>query len=251
MNFKLWESQQEIKVLDTANLTDEDQSRLGNAAIAGNGVVIGYHVTDNPEQVFQTIKSSKKLTATYGKKSKYAELGPGLYLSAIPNYWMSRSVGKWDFLSKLTPQQRKLLADKIKNDSNIVGQKYKDNDGQEKIYQYISKNEKESAYRDIDLWLKTGHDPVIVGLAGQPYNIKFWQPEYLKELGIEASKPPFVVKVTCSGKFVNMDNHVGDWPFIANMIRAGYDGAFVKGGFSGNPEMVVWKKECIRNIEND
>jgi hypothetical protein len=253
MKFSLWieTEEQPLKVIDTQNITSDDQSRLGNAAIADNQALIGYHVTDNPQGVFDTIKSSKKLTATYGKSSRYAELGPGLYVSAVPHFWTNRSRGKWDFLDKLTPEQRAVLANKLKNDQSLVGQKYKDNNGADKVFKYVTDNEKEIAYRDIDHWLQSGHNPIIVMLADQPYNIKFWEPQYLKPLGINPSPSPQVLKITMHGKFVNMNGRIGNFTEIAKMIRAGYDGGFSPSGFTSNPELCIWRKECIKNIEHD
>lgn len=250
MKFKLWvEATEEPEVVDTTHLTDEDQNKIGNAGEVGNGVITGYHVSDNPENLMKTFNGPKKLTATYGKKSRYAEMGPGLYLSGVPNMWMNRSNGKWDFLKTLTPDQKQALANKLMHDQVFVGKKYKDNDGSEKIYNYISQHEKEMGFRDIKNWLDSGFDGMLVGLAGQPFNIRFWEPEYLRDLGIKPGQPPKIVKVTVSGKFVNMKSHIFDWPYISKMIRAGYDGGFNPGGYTGNPEMCVWRKEAIKNIE--
>lgn len=244
MQFKLWESDGP-KIIDSTKLTQDDQRVFGNAAVVEDGFLIGYHLTDSPAKVFETMRSPKKLTATYRKgMGKYAELGPGLYVSAVPHLWANRSTGKWDFLKTLTQGQRQKLADAI-----LDSLKPKMIDGRE--WRYVSRSEEKIAKRDVNNWLSTGFDPVVTSLAGQPYNVPFWKPEFLKPLGIEPSPPPKILKVTFTGKFVNLSNHVGDWPVIAQQIRDGHDGGFNPGGIIGYPELVIWRKECIKNIEED
>lgn len=242
MGFELWLEEEEAEeTIDSRKLKPEDQYKLGNAAIVENGFLVGYHVTDNAEKPINTIKSNKKLTATYGKgRSKYAELGPGLYVSGIPNFWKNRSVAKWNFLNFISDQQRKKLAQRLRNDPALVGQKYGD-----EIFKYVSDHERDSAERSIDLWLLSGNNEVIVQLAGQPYNIPFWKSEYLEPLGIEPAPSNPVMKVEFTGKFINLKNHVFDFAYIARCIRKGLDGGFNPGGISSNAELCIWRKECI------
>jgi len=248
MKFSTWlENQETPEIIDSSTLTENDQRIFGNSAIVGDGVLVGYHVGDDLNKVYNVIKSNKKLTATYGKgRSRSAELGPGLYVSALPSHWMNRSTDKWSFLERLTPEQRIKLADKIKNDPVLVGKQYKDY-----LYKHVSDYEKERAYRDIDNWLKHGFQGMIVGLAGQPYNIKFWDKSYLAPLGIDATPKKPLLKVTFTGKFVNLAKHIGDFSYIAKMIRFGLDGGFVSGGIVSNPELCIWRKECIINYEEE
>ena len=68
MKFKLWlEGNEDLKIIDSSKLTSEDQYLLGHAAVVENGFLVGYHVTDNPEEMVKIIKNAKKLTATYKK----------------------------------------------------------------------------------------------------------------------------------------------------------------------------------------
>ena len=154
--------------------------------------------------------------------------------------------GKWDFLKILDANQKLKLANALRNHPNITGQKHGD-----KIYRYVTKSEEENANRWISEWLSHGNDGTLLLLAGQPYNIAFWQPEFLKPLGIEPSPRPKVIKITFSGRFVDLKNHVGDWPVIADNIRRKLDGGFVGGGIVSNPELVIWRKECIKNVEEE
>jgi hypothetical protein len=245
INFKLWiETKSQPRVVDFTQITEDDQNVLGNSSIAGNGFAYGFHVSDDPEKMLSIKQSKVQLTGSY-KPGIHAELGPGLYVSAAPQLWMNRSRSKWDFLSTLTNQQKLALANKLRNDRVLTGTKLADG----KVYQHVATFEKEYALRDIDTWLKTGHDPILLHLAGQPYNIKFYEPEYLSPLGIDPSPKKKLVKISFTGKFVNLQNHVGDWPTIKEFIRQKLDGGFNPGGFVGYPELCIWRREAITNLE--
>lgn len=248
MRFKLWlesEDKKRLKIYDTSKLTSDDQWRFGNAAVVEDGYLVGYHVTDNTDKAMEILRSSKQVTATYRKGvGKYAELGPGFYVSASPQVWMGRSRGKWDFLETLSDEQMHRLADAIRQDQVLTGTKLPDG----RVFQHVSANERENGLRYIDEWLKSKHHPILVFLAGQPYNIKFWEPQFLRKLGIEPSPTPKMLKVKFSGKFVDLETSY-DWHNVSNSIRAGLDGGFTKGGFSTNPELCIWRKQCIQSIE--
>lgn len=246
MQFRTWlESADDLEVVRSSDAT---QKKFGNAAAVSGGSLVGYHVTDNPQRILDIWESGKKFTATYRKGvGKTNELGPGLYVSAAPQMWVGRSVGKWDFLKTLTPDQKQRLAAALRQDRALTGMPLDDG----RVFKYVSDREAESAHRYIDEWLASGHDPILVFLAGQPYNIRFWTPEYLRPLGIEASGQPKMLKVTFNGAFVNLSRHIGDWPVIADCIRKGYDGGFNPGGMVSNPEMCIWRRECVRDIELD
>jgi hypothetical protein len=132
----------------------------------------------------------------------------------------------------------------LRRDQALTGTKLPDG----RIFQHVSPNERENAFRYIDEWLASKHHPILVFLAGQPYNIKFWRPEYLKPLGIDPAPEPKVLKVKFSGKFVDLERS-HDWENVSSSIRAGLDGGFTKGGFSTNPELCIWRKQCIQDVE--
>ena len=246
MLFKMWlEAEQHVAVVDSKTA---DQRTFGNSVSVEDGFLVGWHVTDNPQKVFDALKSGKQLTASYRKGvGKYAELGPGLYVSGVPHFWMNRSTGKWNFLKGLAPDQKQKLADAIRNSRTLKGIPM----GDGTTFMNVSKYEVETANRYIDQWLATDNEGIIVMLAGQPYNIPFWQPDFLKPLGIEPSPAPKKVKITFSGKFADLSNNVANWPVIADCIRKGYDGGFNPGGMVSNPELCIWRHECIRNAELD
>ena len=236
--FRLWfESQTQAapKIIDTATVTPDDQWRLGNAAIAGEGELYGYHVTSNPDKIMDAFKGPKKLTATYGF-ARHNELGPGLYISAVPHFWMGRAPNKFDFLKDLEPTQKQILANAILK-SPAMTQK-----------SYLSDGEKAGLQRDVQEFLN-GNWQSIISLSGQPYNIRFWEPQFLEPLGIEQTKQPTQILIHLKGKFVNLESHTGHVARWGQFIRAGYDGGFTKSGFSSNPELVVWRKEAITRFE--
>lgn len=247
MRFKSWEADDKPSVVDAATAKEGDRTFGNAAAVIGNGLLMGYHLTDNPEQTIATIYGKKKLTATYRKgMGKYSELGPGLYVSAAPQLWIGRSTGKYDFLKNLTDPQRIQLAKAILKHPNLVGQKFPD--GQ--VYRYVSRSEEQNARRWVSEWLRFRHNPTLTLVADQPYNIKFWSPEFLKPLGIQPAAPPKLLRVEFTGKFINLGNHVGNWPIIADAIRQGLDGGFNPGGM-GYPELCIWRKEVIRDIQEE
>lgn len=229
----LKEERQPPRVLDTDGMTDDDQYKLGNAAIAEPGYLWGIHVTDDPEGLAAVIKSGKKLTATYGGgRGRTAELGPGLYISAVPETWAVRSTGKFDFLKTLTSEQKQKLADAILSSRAMTGD-------------YLASFEKEYVRRDVKNWLKFDEPDMLIGVSGQPYNIAFWKPEFLKSLGIEPAKQPQQVKVKARGKFVDLsdwNSNMSDW---RPWLMQGMAGAFIKGGFSGMPQLVIWDAKAI------
>lgn len=250
MQFRCWltENERPIKVIDTATLTPDDQWKLGYAAIAGNGEIKGYHVSDDPEALSQVIQGPKKITATYKGGGRTAELGPGLYISAVPEYWGGRATKKWDFLSRLTPDERQRLASALMNDRRLAGEEYVDSHtGQKKMFKYVSDHERDYAIRDIRNWLAHPDNPgLIVGISGQPFNIKFWEPEFLEKIGIKPGEPIRHMEIKARGKFVDLsDTPQPGLNAIAKLIKAGYDGAFTKSGFSTNPELVIWNKKAI------
>lgn len=223
----------DVREVDTRTVTPNDQHKLGSAAYAENHKLVAYHVTDDPSRVAAALKAGKKLTATYGPgRGRYNELGPGLYVSAAPNLWVARSVGKWDFLKRITPQEKKKLAAAILNDRNMKGN-------------YLTVREKETVARDVRNFLDSSSPNAgsfIVGLAGQPYNIAFWRPEFLRPLGIEPAPQPEEVEVHIKGRFVDLSRGYGGLQSWRPYLMAGYDGAFVKGFDS---QLVVWRNKAV------
>lgn len=237
--FKLWleEDQKQFPIVDTNNPTNLDQYRLGNAGVIENGEILGWHITDNPNKILEVINGNKKLTATYGaSRGRYSELGPGLYISAVPHMWEVRSSNKWDFIKDLTDKQRSILANYVRNHKNMTEKGY------------LSTNEKERMLKDIDNFEKDPrHDYALQFAQGQPYNIQISKPEVLQSLGINPGTQPTTLEFKLKGRFVDLsDDH--RFPVIVKFIKDGFDGAFIKGGFSGDPQICIWKKESIIDV---
>jgi hypothetical protein len=232
------ESTESPAVIDTAKVSPDDQWKLGSAATAEDGYLVGYHVTDDPNEPINVLQQPKKLTATYKHpgRGRYAELGPGLYISAAPELWACRSQNKFEFLRTLSPDDKEKLYQAMM--TNLF----------EKIQPpaYLTQGEFEAAQRDLRAWIADPKNPnafhFIIHLAGQPYNIPFWKPEFLRRVGIEGARPPQMLKVRLQGKFVDLSNNYGHISRWRPYLMQGYDGAFIKN----DPQMVIWRKEAIK-----
>jgi hypothetical protein len=209
---------------------------LGNAAEIDEDTIVAYHLTDDPEWIMKYLESGKSLLQ--GRESDWGDLGPGLYASAVPDMWIGRSRGKWEFLKELSDEERSILADAIRRHSHL-----------QEDSRFLTDREKELAFRDLKQW-EEGliSDGAIVSLAGQPYNIQFWKKEFLEPLGINHSPEPSVVKLELKGKFAELSRGLHNISELQELLRAGFDGAYVKGGLSHAPQIVIWNKNAIQNV---
>jgi hypothetical protein len=93
-----------LRVRDTARCDDDN---LGGAALMTSECDLrGWHVTDDPAKLIEAIESGNIVK----EEKAFQELGPGLYISAVPHVWTGRSTKKWAFLSKLDKSERRTLA---------------------------------------------------------------------------------------------------------------------------------------------
>ena len=235
MKFRKWfeaDEERPLKIVDTSDDPNDNQYKLGNAAGAREGHIIGWHVTDHPQKVAEVLLSGKKLTASYGPgRGRGNELGPGLYISGVPRMWMNRSIDKWEFMDRLTPDEKQRLAAAIVKEAENRS---------------LTNREKETLERDIKNFLNAPGSEgkqFIMGLAGLPYAIHFWEPDFLEPLGIQASnKPPEQVEVIAKGRFVDLsDQRIGGLQSWRPYLMQGFDGAFLKSSF----EVVIWRNEAI------
>lgn len=227
------------RVVDTATASG---SEFGHAATKDGGKIVAWHVTDRPDAVVRAIKKRQDFVQSYGPKGANAELGPGLYVSAVPHIWIGRSSNKWAFLKTLEDaDEHKLLmhlAAEVESDA-ARGR--------------LTASEKKRAFDAIALVEegKVGVSYLVSTLASQPYVIEFWKPGWLTEAGLEAyvQKPPQAVKVEVMGEFAELPGAYPSAPVLRALRKSGLAGAFVRGGAVGNAEMVVWSGASMRVLD--
>ena len=225
------------RVLDTRSLREgDDVPGVGYAD--GTGAMVTYHVTDDPDAVRALVSRRGRLMAAYGEKGRSSELGPGLYVSGAPDYWVGRARGKWDFLGRMSPTQLAALLIKLRSDVE-----------QMRAQKWLSSSEYSHAVRDLDYVAQGHYEPTILPMmAGQPYNIKFWQPSYLKEIGIEPGRKPRVLEVRVLGKFGEVARSHPDPALLRMLRRGGVAGVYTRASMASNPEMVVWDPKAIESV---
>jgi len=223
-------------VIDTAAVADESYADyfLKNAGWFAGGAIHAIHVTDSPDDLIAGISSGTDVMTVRGGFD-VGDFGGGLYGSNAPQLWEGRATGKYDFLGKLSDGQRRKLGQKILGHANM----------REKGY--LSESEREFVERLCKNWMEgTISGEAIITLAGQPYNIRFWEPEFLTAVGIEPSgKQPQMIEFEAVGKFVKVDGGLPGGE--VSRLRQKYDGAFISGGMS-YPQLVVWKNEALRSV---
>lgn len=197
--------------------------------------LVAYHVTDDPSAIERTLLSGRRLVASH--RGVWQDLGPGLYVSGAPDYWMSRGRSKWQFMDRLTSPQRLDLAHAILSHPHMSERGY------------ISASERENAERIVYEFLDHGNNAALVLLSDQPYNVRFWKLEFLEPLGIEPSRQPQAVEVHLRGRFAEVTTRFGA-DTRRRLERVGVDGAFLKGGWGSDPQMVVWTNRAVIRFGN-
>ncbi len=224
------------KVIDTAMLRADDYYNFGNAAIGGDGVLKGWHVTSKPQALISWIESGRDL-----KKDMFDDLGPGLYMSAVPHFWSGRDTGKWSFLKKLDKNSTNRLLEKM---TGVIN-------GQRETG-YISESEKKFALESFRLLREGQYDSAdaLVEFSGQPYNIPFWKAEFLAPLGIEPGEKIGLVEIEAAGVFAELNYHPRESE-IEKLVQD-YDGAFTRSGFSTSPQCVIYRRAAVvKAVEAD
>jgi len=235
----VWEDIEDVSgVVDTRNPNRDDSYTLGNAAVLRGDRLIGWHITDDSSVIRSLKKKSGSVIKSYGPRGGRAELGPGLYVSAVPHLWSGRSTDKWGFLSKLSKEDLNKLTDQLLKDLRNSGR--------------IADFELERAERDIN-YVRQGvmSASSLVLLAGQPYVIPFWKDSYLSKIGLKASKSPTIVEVEFVGKYARISTSKASHSTLRTLRRGGFDGAFISDGFVGVPQLVIWNTKAIKKIGPD
>lgn len=222
-----------VRVFDTARAEDAPPG----AGYLEDGMLVAWHVTDDPKKLLSALKRRINLVAAYGPKGQHAELGPGLYVSGAPEYWSVRAQSKWAFLTTLSDEHLSRLTDALAFEINK----------QERNH-WLSRTESEFGFRVLDD-VDRGRQPpaYLTALSGQPYAILFWKESFLKPLGIRGSGPPALVEVRLSGKFAEL---ASDWPapdVLRRLRRMGYSGVYTRPGLGTAAELVVWDARTVKS----
>lgn len=219
-------------VVDTANIRSSDDAyAFGNAASYEDGVgLVAWHVTDDPTGILKKIERKADFKKAYGDKR--SELGPGLYVSAVPHIWTGRARNKWSFLAALTDDEKAAILALLHKDLARLFKRA-----------YLSDHEHKYALRLLDDAETENNLESARSLAGQPYNIKWSDPEWLAEASESAAMkatPPQAVKVALRGRFAQLARSYPAPDVLRALRRAGFAGAFTRGGMGSNAELVVF-----------
>lgn len=229
--------------IDTSGSThdaDAVDSALANAAHMdpATGELIATHITSNPQPALDALRRGQ---VRIGRFSKFGDIGPGLYASGIPQLWVGRASSKWDFLQRLSRSDRERMHQAALDHPNMTSPSY------------LSQEEKRVARRDLDQWLEDGvSEWAVLRLGDQPYNMRLWEPKFLKPLGIEPGTQPQLVDVRLRGRFL----HAAREPRLRNFTdelvdrlqAAGFAGAFERQGFISTAQIVVWDGRAVRRF---
>lgn len=223
------------RVYDTRQM--EDGYELGGVGIVYDGALQTYHVTDHPEKLIASLKRHANVVSAYGPKGKHAELGPGLYMSGVPEFWMSRAHGKWSFLDTLPQGKTNRLVDALAeriDDDRDKGR--------------LTMSETLRADRTL-AGVRSGSygASALLELAQQPYGIGFWRPSFLAPLGIEPGRPPSIVELSVVGTFAELNYSFLAPKLLRVLRRSGLQGAFTRMSMGTNAELVLWDSRAVRS----
>ncbi|MHB8618431.1 MAG: hypothetical protein ACYDAG_02490 [Chloroflexota bacterium] len=212
------------RVIDAADAAGS----LGGAGFVEGGLISGIHVTDEAEVIEGLLDRGDPIDA-----HDPGDLGAaGIYISDSPRLWDGRCRAKWSFLWALGLPARMRLAAALLNHQHLQSPGY------------LTCAERELAVRDICSFLERCHQPAVVGLSNQPFNIRAWEPSFLEPLGIEPGSQPDHVQVWLRGRYADLDYALEPAELI-ELKRDGVDGAFRRSGMGGLPELVVWNRSAI------
>ena len=238
MGFRCWlEEQQDAKIVDTNDVPEDDDRTFQHAAASlGNGTAMGYHVCNDPGRALTALRASQDIYEIYGAEHDDDELGPGLSVSIVPQLWMGRATSKWDFMQRLSDDDRKRISQAIL--ASPMMDRYR-----------LTQSEIDRAKQWLGYWIADPkHDYVLPFLADQPYCVPVWKPEFLEPLGIQAGTQPKQIEVVFRGKFVDLTDQRSDWrPYRSQ----GLDGAFQRGGFTTTGQLCIWRKRAIVSFNGE
>lgn len=222
------------RIFDTRTM--EDGYGISSIGTVYDGALQTFHVTDKPEKLLASLKRRANVVAAYGPKGQHAELGPGLYMSGVPEFWLGRAHGKWSFLDDLTASQVKRLTYAIVDEVDSQHDSGR-----------ITRSETSHADRILDAVRAGRHPSALLELANQPYAIQFWRPTFLSPLGIEPGRPPSIVELNVVGRFAELNRSQPPAKLLRAMRAAGLQGAFTRMSMGANAELVLWDSRAVRS----
>jgi hypothetical protein len=224
------------KIWDTSDPAVDEIINIGFKDDEGR--LVTFHVSDDPEAVLRGIKRRVAWIAAYGAKGRHAELGPGLYASAVPSYWAGRATGQWDFLDRLTWDDVDCLAREVER--ILEGHRGSG---------YLTSWELERASTDVarvrSRAYETPKQAAQIGLGrvvDQPYNILWHKPDFLKKCGVRAGTPPRAVRLVLRPGVLlaELRGSHPDPKLLRMLRRMGVSGAFTPFGMGSDAQVVLW-----------
>jgi len=225
-DFAMWV----VRLVDTTSWDD-----IPGIGQIDEGVLTTYHVTDDPGRVLDALRRRVDLIAAYGQKGRWAELGPGLYFSSVPEYWVGRSADKWGFLRTVEgaglARLLEALEARILDDAAL----HRLTETETEHALLVIARVRDGSYRPDQLLL----------VADQPYAIAFWKKSFLEPLGIEASPTPRMVEAKIVGTLAELKGSHPPTDLLRQLRRMGLVGVYTRGGWSTNPELVLWDSKAV------
>ena len=232
-----------IRLWDTRDLREGDD--IPGIGVVHDRAIITYHVTDDPSRPSSALRKRANLLQAYGPKGAHAELGPGLYVSGVPSYWLARTRGKWAFLQSLSPNELQCVTEALAEQVR-----------QQRDRGYISTAEERRGLkliadvaggpRPLDGGARWEPSPdLLCSLANQPHNIAWWKSEWLAQCGVKAAPAPRALELRVVGVFAELGRTRPDPALLRTLRKLGVAGAFTRSGFGTAPEMVVWDPAAV------
>lgn len=214
------------KIIDVEQLAD-----FGRAACEEDGKIVAWHVTDDAPKVMAMLKKKANFLKAYG--GHRSELGPGFYVSCVPEFWVGRSTKKWAFVAALSPEQRTSILEALS--SEIVSRRQRGR---------ITDSEARTALRWAEGAAQAGSLEGVIQLAGQPFSIPWFREDWLRPFGIRAYVPE-AVKVQLLGRYAELAaSYVA--PEILRRLRRLVDGVFTRASMATNAELCVFHGSSMR-----
>jgi hypothetical protein len=249
----------DLFTIDTRSFKPEDKNELEDRMYAAaqpdveRKLLIAYHVTDDP-RVMDTLTAGRSLLKT--SKTKVEDVGPGFYASNYIEYWIGRSLKRYDPIKKLDKSQRLKVYDYLKHEL-LERRTILDEAGKEMLKE------------NLDNYLESGEFWRIDYVFTPPISIKL--KKIIDLVGVEPYDP-YIVEIEVVGKFFDMmrkkeskfenlfDDIASTWLFVHYprekmgylayayyrfLNDFGFAGILQRGKAFSSPQIVIWKPKAI------